>query len=514
MADQDKLREFPLLIRIKDQTGGLNSRSFGTEIEDNESQILKNLFGDPGLLKKRGGTDTYATVASGVSGATRSSAKFKPDDGSAQVIMYSIEDKVYSVNSAGVTSLRATVATSDQQGELTQGLNRMYFCNGLDDPLVFDTSLAFSTIASGSTTMPKHTTADYFLNMLFVNDVSNKSFVHISNTLTDQFSDPARTLKLGEGSGNSEVIKLQGYRNREMLVFMSNRIEEIVVGSDLTDVATWDIKTIDERYGIGAKDTVKELGGSVFFLDNENRVRILSRTALDAPTGTQAVAVSEKIEADLDTINKLHISKASAGVFEDFYMLSVPLGDSTENDSIFVLDVTNGAWYGPWTLNAAKFVESDIRARGIDVFFGSSSGGDIVRMFDGTFDDDGSSYETEVITKKYDFGRPESDKIFNEIEIAVLGTGSGTVTVEARVDQAAFTSVGSFSIIAGGPSLPIDLPFELGSAGIVEEKLHLEGFSRGRQIDFRFRHDETLDIQYLYWIITAQDQNYERENFS
>lgn len=512
MADQDKLREFPLLIRIKSQTGGLNTRSFGTEVNDNEAQVLKNLFGDPGLLKKREGTDTFATVASGVSGATRSAIAFRPDDGSAQVIMHSIEDKIYSVNSSGVTSLRATTATSDLQGNFTQGLNKTYWCNGTDNPLVFDTALTFSTIASGSTTFPKHTTADYFLNMLFSNDVDNKSFVHISDALTDTFSDPARTLKLGEGSGNSEVVKLQGYRNREMLVFMNNRIEEIVVGSDLTNVATWDIKVIDERYGLGAKDTVRELGGNIFFLDNESRVRVLNRTALDAPTGTQAIPISQKIEADLDRINKLHISKASAGVFEDFYMLSVPLDDATENDNIYVFDITQGSWYGPWDLTAGKFVESDIRSQGIDAYFGDSAGGNVVRMFDGTFDDNEASIATEVVTKKYDFNRPESDKIFNEIEIAVLGTGSGTITVDARVDQAGFIRVGTFDIVAGGPALPVDLPFDLGSVGIVRGKFHLESFSRGRNIDFKFTHDETLDIEYLEWIVTVQDQNYEREN--
>lgn len=512
MADQDKLREFPLLIRVKDQTGGLNTRAFPTEISDNQAQILKNVFGDPGLLKKREGTDTFATAASGASGSVRAATAFNPDDGSSQVLMYSIENKVYSVDSSGITSLRATYTTPDLEGEFTQGLNKMFYCNGTDDPIVFDTSLSFSTIASGSTTTPKHTTGDYFLNMFFTNDVSNKSYVHISNNLDDTFSDPARTLKLGEGSGNSEIQKLQGYRNREMLVFMNNRIEEIIVGSDLTDVTTWDIKVIDERYGLGAKDTVREIGGVIYFLDNERRVRALNRTALDAPTGTQAVPVSDNIEADLDAINSLHISKATAGVFEDFYMLSVPLNSATENNTVYVLDVTQGAWYGPWDLTAGKFIESDIRSQGRDTYFGNSAGGHIVRMFDGSFDDDEANIDVEVVTKKYDFNRPESDKVFNEIEIAVLGTGEGTITVEARVDEAGFSTVGSFDIVANGPVLAVDLPFNLGATGIVRGKFHLEEFSRGRNIDFRFTHSETFDVKFLEWIVTVQDQNYSREN--
>jgi len=513
MADQDRLREFPLLIRVKDQSGGLNTHVFPTEIRDNQAQILNDLFADPGLLKKRGGTDTFATMASGVSGAARAFVDFRPDDGSGQALLVHVEDRIYSANSSGTLSLRATIPNSDNEGEFEQGLNKIYFCDGTSDPIVFDTALSFSTIASTATSMPRHTTSEYFLNRVWTNDVANKSHLLYSGVLDDYFDTTAQVFKFGEGSGNSEIIKIIGYRNQELLVFMNNRIEELIV-TDSADNSTWVRRVIDDRYGIGAKDSIREIGGVIYFLDNERRVRALNRTALDAPTGTQAIPISIEIETDLDRINKLHIEKASAGVYEDFYMLAVPLDDNTENSAIYVYDVTQQSWYGPWDLSAGKFIESDIRSQGRDSYFGNTSTADMIRMFDGTFDDDDASIETVVVTKKYDFGRPESDKIFNEIEIACLGTGEGTVTVEARVDQAGFTTVGSFQIVSGGPLLPEDLPFNLGGSGIVRAKFHLESFSRGRNIDFRFTHDETGDVEYLEWIVTTQDQNYERENIN
>ena len=513
MADQDRAREFPLLIRIKDQSGGLNTRVFPTEIKDNQAQLLNDMFCDPGLTKKREGTDTFATMASGVSGATRAFVDFKPDDGSGQSLLTHIGNEIYSSNSSGVVSLRATIPNADNEGEFEQGLNKIYFCDGTSDPLVFDTSLSFSTIASSATSMLRHTTSEYFLNRLWTNDVNNKSYVHYSTTLDDIFDPTAQVFKFGEGSGNSEVIKLLGYRNQELLVFMNNRIEEIIV-TNPGDNSTWVRRVIDDRYGIGAKDSIKEIGGIIYFLDNEKKVRALNRTALDAPTGTQAVPISLSIEPELEKINPLHIQKASAGVHENFYMLAVPLDSNTENSAIFVFDVTQGSWFGPWDLSVGKFAETDIRAQGRDAMFGNTTTGDVIRMFDGSFDDDGETIETIVITKKYDFGRPESDKIFNEIEIAALGTGSGTVTVRARVDAAGFSDVGTFDIVSGGPLLPEDLPFTLGGNGIVRAKFHLEGFSRGRNIDFQFIHDETFDLKLLEWIVTTQDQNYERENIN
>lgn len=515
MADSDTRREVPLLIRVKDQSGGLNTRTFPTEISDTEAQLLQGLFTDPGLVKKSEGTTTFAfasSVASSVSGAIRSLVDFNPDDGSGSSLLFQISNEIFSSNSSGVVSLRATIPNADNEGEFEQGLNKIFFCDGTSDPIVFDTSLSFSTIASSISGMVRHTTSEYFLNRIWTNDVNNKSHLVLSDILDDIF-DKSNTQKFGEGSGSSEIVKIQGYRNQELLIFMNNKIEELIV-SNPSDISTWSRKVIDERYGLIAKDTVRELGGVVYFLDNENRVRALNRTALDAPTGTQAVPISDKIEAEMDRINKLHASKASAGVFENFYMLSLPLDSATENSDIFVFDTRSGGWYGPWdSYTAAKFVSSDIRGQGRDAYFGSTDGQSVVRMFDGTFDNDGAAIKTVIRTKKYDFNRPESDKIFNEIEIAVLGTGEGTVTVRARVDDAGFSDVGTFEIISGAPTLPVDLPFDLGSTGIVRGKFHLEDFSRGRNIDFEFEHDETFDVQYLEWIITCLDQNYERENF-
>lgn len=509
MADSDKMREFPLLIKIKDQSGGLNTQSFATEIKDNEAQELQNLFCDPGLTKKREGTTTFAE-ATGASGACRALTKFRPDDGSAHVLLQAIGDEIYSINSSGVAALRATGYTADLQGEFTQGLNKMYYSNGTDAVDVFGTALTPSTLASGATTMPIHTTGEYFLNRIFCNDVNNPSYVHYSALLADNFNRSTQAQKLGEGSGDSEVVKVKGYRNQELLVFMNNRIEELII-TDPSDDSTWSRKVIDDRYGLIAKNTVQELGGVIYFLDNELRVRALARTALDAPLGTQAVPISDKIEDKLDLISNLHIDKCSSGVFEDLYLLGVPKDGATEISELLIFDGSRKVWYGPWTLKGAVFVASDLRGQGQDLYFGNTTDGKIVRMFDGTFDDDGASYETSLTTKKYNWNRPESDKIFNEIEVAVLGSGEGTVTVDARVDSAGFTRVGTFDIVSGDPALEVDLPFTLGSTGVVRQKLHLEQFSRGRNIDFRIKHDETGDVQFLEWISTVLDQNYTKQ---
>ena len=54
MADSDRLREFPLLIRVKDQSGGLNTLSFATEIADNEAHLVVFELAIAEMLKSQG----------------------------------------------------------------------------------------------------------------------------------------------------------------------------------------------------------------------------------------------------------------------------------------------------------------------------------------------------------------------------------------------------------------------------------------------------------------------------
>ena len=75
-------------------------------------------------------------------------------------------------------------------------------------------------------------------------------------------------------------------------------------------------------------------------------------------------------EDKFSNVNRSHINKCSSGVYEDYYLLGVPDGDATEVDTLWVFDASRGAWYGPWTLNGAVFVASDIRGQGQDLYFG------------------------------------------------------------------------------------------------------------------------------------------------
>jgi len=514
MANTDTLNEFPLIIRVKDQSGGLNVKTFQTEIADNQADKLQNWnVSDPGLTKKREGYSIYGSLMA--SQNVLAGVDFRSDDDVARYLLWFTDEEVYSQDSSGTTALRATLSTTTTDAEMIQAFDNIYVSNGSDDVIRLDTALAVTTLPAASASHPaKFSTAEYALNRLFINDVDNPTYVHFSDTLSQQFDTNSNTFKFAEGAGDSRIIKLKQFRKFELLVFMNNRIEELVIDGT-TPLTDWSRQVIDTRHGCIAKNTVQEIGGTVLFLDQDKRVRALANTALDARQGTQTLPISDSIEEELEKINDLHIEKSCAGVHKDFYLLCVPLDSATEPDTVFAYDVKRKSWTGPWNLDARAFVESDIRGQGNEIFFGSAQESKAFRQFTGNFNDADGAIESILITKKYDFNRPESDKTFNEFEVAVLGTGDGELKVEARVDFDDYAELpGSPLDITGtNPTLSISLPFFLSSEGVIYGKFQLEGLERGRNIDFRLTHNETdKDCQILQWIVTVLDENYEAEN--
>lgn len=515
MANQDSLNEAPLIIRIKDQSGGLNVKTFQTEIADNEANSLENFeVSDPGLVKKREGYTQFGSTMA--SAAVLAGADYRSDDDIARFLMWYTDRQVFSMDSSGTTALRATFSSVTDDAELIQAFNFVYASNGSDDVQRFDTSLTTTTLPAASASHPpKFTTAEYALNRLLVNDTGNPTHVLFSDVLGQTFDKNSNVFKFAEGAGDSRIVKLKQFRKFELIVFMNNRIEELIMDGT-NPITNWSREVIDTRYGCIAKKTVQEIAGTIYFLDQENHVRALQNTALDARQGTQSLPISDKIEELLDTINPLHVEKSSSGAFENFYLLCVPLNSATVPDTVFAFDARRQSWSGPWNISSSFFQESDIRGQGNEIFFGTSTtSSKAFRMFDASFSDDSGSMKSVLITKKYDFSRPESDKTFNEFEVAVLGTGDGNLKVEARVDFNDYAELpGSPLDITGtNPTLPVSLPFTLSSEGVIYGKFQLEDLGRGRDIDFRLTHEETdKDCQILQWIVTVLDENYESEN--
>ena len=514
MANQDTLNEYPLIIRVKDQSGGLNVKTFQSEITDNEAKELQNFeVSDPGLVKKREGRTQFGSLMASTN--MMAGVDYRSDDDIARFLLWYTDEQVHSMDSSGTTALRATFASTTTDAELVQAFNYVYASNGTDSVVRFDTALGTTTLTSASVSHPpKFTTGAYALNRLIVNDTDNPTYVHFSDTLSQQFDTNSNTFKFAEGAGDSRVVKLKQFRKFELIVFMNNRIEELVMDGT-TPISDWSREVIDTRHGCGAKNTVQEVAGTIYFLDQDNRVRALNNTALDARQGTQALPVSDKIEEQLDLINNLYVDLSCAGVYRDWYLLCVPLNSATVPDTLFAYDVKRRSWSGPWNIDSRAFVESDIRGDGNELYYGDANESKVFRMFDATFNDDSGAIDSVLVTKKYDFNKPESDKTFNEFEVAVLGTGDGDLKVEARVDFGDYVELpdSPLDITGTNPTLSVSLPFTLSSEGVIYGKFQLEDLGRGRNIDFRLTHDETSkDCQILQWVVTVLDENYESEN--
>ena len=512
MGENRRNAQLPLLQKFKDLSGGLNTKFFPTEIGDNQLVNAQNWdLSDPGIIKKAGDFDAFGATLNALK--VLGAKKFDSDDGVVNNLMVAVDNEIHSIDSAGSTAVRATVPTTGETTELLQALDKFYISNGTDDVFILDSSFAVTSVPSASASFaPKFTTSVYAQNRIFTNDTSNKTFVQFTGVLNDTFDQNVSNFKFSEGSGDTEIVKLLQFRKKEIIVFMTNRVEELIIDGT-TPLSDWSREVIDDSVGCVAARTVQEMGGTVFWLDQDLRVRAMNRTALDAVQGTQAVPISNSIESELKRINKTAVSKACAGTFDNKYILCLPLDTDTEPNDAFFFDITTQSWTGPIKLNASVFTESDVENDGNKIYFGENDTGAMQELFTDSFAANGATIKSQLETKRYEMGRPESDKTFTNLEVYFKGESEGNFLVEARLDGAAlYTTIDSFALVGDGPALPITLPYVLGSAGLITQKMHLEQLERGRNIQFRMTHEENAKrCDIVGWILTGIDENYEFE---
>ena len=82
------------------------------------------------------------------------------------------------------------------------------------------------------------------------------------------------------------------------------------------------------------------------------------------------------------------------------------------------------------------------------------------------------------------------------------------MVVSAAIDGGSFTQVGTLELDAGLPTLPVDLPFDLGGENLVRGKFDLENLGRGRDIQIKITESTSAgDVEVLGYVITAFIEN-------
>jgi hypothetical protein len=211
-------------------------------------------------------------------------------------------------------------------------------------------------------------------------------------------------------------------------------------------------------------------------------------------------------------------------VWNDKYYIAVPIDGATNNNAVFVYSrraaqSSGGGWTIYDGMNPSCFAQVDFS--GVRrLYFGEASADTKVYLFrsdsssEEVTNDNGTAITYTEESKRIDFGQPQLDKSFSEIELEVIEQDSGEVKIEAQIDGEGWTALSGspMSQITDLPTLPIDLPFDLKGGNKVRKKFNLEDLGRGRNIQIRLT-EATLDApcEVMGWDMSAFIENVEYE---
>ncbi|UOF78248.1 phage stabilization protein [Caudoviricetes sp.] len=462
----------------------------------------------------------YTLIANDL-GATSISGliAYNPAGGS-RVLVNETNGVVYTWDgSAGTwTSSLTSLTVPSDFTEFVVGNGRLFRLGQTDTIRSFNGS-TWTNEGSGNTNFPlcKFAIWTSSQRMLAFNSTGEPSGMFYSNSGDPQVWD--RTTNLFR-FGDVDLDGLTGaieFTNANVMVFTKQEMHQLDISN--ATPSNWTRQKIAD-IGCEAPRTVRLIGEDALFLSRDG-VRSIFQSAQDKKRGA-SLPISFPIQDYIDRINWQYVSKAVAWVWDDQYILSVPLDTSTYNNinlvwsrRAFEANGKRGGWsvWDSWKANAWATQNFSTKPR---LYYGEASADSKVyfarssNTADDPTTDNGTAISYSETGKRYDFESPHTDKTFQTIEISALAGDSTALVVSAQIDAGGYTVLGTIDLSEGLPTLPIALPFNLGGTTKVKKMFDLSQLGRGRDIQIKLTEatsGASLDV--LGYSITAFVENLE-----
>jgi len=518
----DELDDILSFYRQKDMSSGQYSYQHPTDnivMPENSGALLTNMDIDVlGKRKKRKGyvikaDDLGTTAVNGLIG-------YSPVGGT-KVLLLESNGTVYSWANTGNWASSKTGLTAATVTDFIIANGLCFRLGQTDNIWSFNgstwTDEGGTTVEGGGSDAPKGKIGLWTSNqrLLLGNTSTNPNFLWPSDAGDPQtFGDAAFEFGQRDDKGVTGLVE---FTDGEVIVFTKNSFFTWTITD--TTTSNWVVKKVSD-VGCVAQRSVKQMGQDVLFLSRDG-VRTVVQSAQDKKRG-ESLPLSFPITDWVERINWGNAHKAVATVWNDKYILAVPIDGSTYNNYMFVFsrraaETSGGGWtiYEGCNANAFAIQDfSDVRR----LYFGEASGDTKAYLFrsdstsEETTNDNGTAITYTEESKRIDFGSPEFDKTFNKLEVECIEQDSGTLTVQAQIDGENYTTIGTMAQTANLPTLPVDLPFDLLGGNKVRKTFNLESLGRGRNIQIKIT-EATLDapVEMIGWSMSAFVENIEFE---
>jgi hypothetical protein len=487
--------------------GGMRDRDHPSLLSETEYSYGKNIdIRNAGLASTRLGTSTKTDS----SGGLPQGAKFyAPVSGTAVLVVVN-SGRFYFWGGSGTTWTQIGTTQLNNISKLV-GIcilnGRMFFFCGKDDHVYSWDGIAASLTDEGDSN------TDPILGSLCavqagriaasVGDVTTDGdYIYFSDIFDGQTFARSTNNKRTPTDGSEPITALATYRKEEILAFTRFSTHSWDIAG--ATVSGFTRNQLDVKIGCVAPRSVVVVGDDAFFLSADKQLRTIKRTAQDLAFGVMT-PVTYLVPNLMERINRSYMHLAAGVFFDNYYLLAVPMDNSTTNNSVIVFDMLHQrqtpsglvpVCVGEWTnINASDWAITYFNNRP-QLYYIHSTTGKAVLMFD-SLNDDGVTIPIEIQTRGYDFGAPANDKTAESGEIQIIDS-QGTLTITFAKDDALYNSL--ISSVVGDPTtaiLPVTLPFFLPGAGAVgPTRFDLYGQGQSRYWQLKFNHDGgTINIK-------------------
>jgi hypothetical protein len=357
-------------------------------------------------------------------------------------------------------------------------------------------------VGFGTVTLPApYTTALYPLWAIFRLIYANGNTLIISDILDPEVFDLTNQTLTLDPIQSDVITGMCLWQDQQIAVFRNGSTWIVETGPNLT-VVNWEVNRASATVGCACHGTIVQCGVDVFFLSETGRgVYALSQM----PTSNQMGVwqpISVPVKGYIDRINWAAVDNARATYWNDLYLLSVPLDNSTINNYTLVFSVSANAWQGVWyheTSGQAISVRDWARDRtnpDETMLLMGSIEGYVSRVtyptdnqfFDQNIDGTPVPFESSLLTRSFSFGentnqiQPYSSKfqfLNSEDPVDITVIVDRTISLYTRSSQ---TSGYLLSLPIPGFTFDLDkggyynLPMSLMNVGVCNElQFLLEG---------------------------------------
>ena len=532
--------------------GGQISNFRENLLNESQAELLKDLDAPKnGVLKSRRGFHRFADLLGSTSSSTNVQGIAYFDTDAKEALIVFVNGKIYSINSSGTVSNIASAAvkvnSTTARVYTAQVADKLFYTSHNGNDRIGEIKWDTSSSAFVVTEFPASGTPAAPINSKYIVSNNFRAFayqpsddqIYVSDILAHAGSTtpfPAgNAFKVGLGDPVTGLASWVGFN---VVVFCKNSCYVVdtapvpaTSGASTPAASTFKIRTISASTGCVSHGSIAQVGEDLFFLSRTG-VRSIRRTMEENMVASDVGVISYPIQDVIDKINWASVENATATFWNNRYLLSVPTGTSTVNNTTLCYNTNTQSWTGVWqgtveeasgtpasTINPYQFVVTQFSGGKPYLISLDKVGNPLqfrdfiedINLVDTDFQDKTTTtfvdtgwqavtraftFNEQVTTKDGEFAEFEFDRSNAVIDIGVILDGAEqTDNLADELD----TGTGEFRL--GNPpavSHPT-IPFDLGSGKLNRFRYSMTQYPEFRELQFKFQQSGTAgaDSKYL-----------------